>query len=72
MTEFEEKVLCDLAELKAHMRWLVGITGNGGCIAQLSERVERHERMMQRAGGIGAALAVLLTLIHLGIDYLRR
>ena len=72
MTDFEEKVLCDLAELKSHMRWLVGITGNGGCIQHLTERVERHERILQRAGGIGAALAVLLTLIHIGVDYLRR
>ncbi len=70
MTDFERTVLADLAELKAHMRYLVG-SGNDGRVHELAERVARHERFIQRAGGIGAGLAGLLTLIHLGIDYLR-
>ena len=70
MTDFESQVLSDLAELKAHMRWLIG-NGKKGCIQQLAERVDRHERFVQRAGGLGATLAVLLTLLHLAIDYLR-
>jgi hypothetical protein len=70
MTDFERQVLADLSELKAHMRWLVG-NGKAGCIQDLTQRVERHERFVQRMGGIGAAIAGLLTLVHLGIDYLR-
>ncbi|MBZ5648322.1 MAG: hypothetical protein LAN37_13995 [Acidobacteriia bacterium] len=70
MNEFEQKVLADLSELKAHMRWLVG-NGTPGLIQQLERRVEEHEKFVQRAGGIGAAVGVILTLIHLTIDYLR-
>ena len=70
MTDFEKSVLSDLSELKAHMRWLVG-NGKPGCIHELTERVERHERFVQRAGGVAAVLAGLLTLVHVGIDYLR-
>ena len=70
MTDFEQRVLSDLTELKAHMRWLIG-NGQKGCVQELRERVERHEAFVQRAGGIGAALAGLLTLVHLGIDYLK-
>ena len=70
MTDFERQVLSDLSELKANMRWLVG-NGKPGCIQQLSDRVDRHERFVQRVGGITALLATLLTLLHVGIDYLR-
>lgn len=70
MTDFEKSVLADLAELKADMHWLVG-NGNPGCIHELAERVERHERYIQRAGGVAAGLAGLITLVHAGIDYLR-
>ncbi len=70
MTDFEERVLSDLGELKAHMRWLVG-NGHKGCVQELQERVERHEAFVQRAGGVGAVVAGLLTLVHLGIDYLK-
>ena len=64
------RVVLSLDELKAHMRYLVG-TGNDGRVHELAERVNRHERYIQRASGIGAALAGLLTLIHVGIDYVR-
>lgn len=70
MNDFEEKVLTDLAELKAHMRYLVG-TGNEGKMQELDVRIQRNEAQLQRMGGIGAAFGVLLTLIHLAFDYLR-
>lgn len=70
INEFEQKVLADLAELKAHMRWLVG-NGSPGRLQELERRVEDHEKFVQRAGGIGAAVGVLLTLVHLAIDYMR-
>lgn len=70
MTDFEKTVLADLSELKAHMRYLVG-SGNDGRVHELEERVAGNERFVQRTGGIAAALAGLLTLLHVGIDYLR-
>ena len=70
MNDFEEKVLTDLAELKAHMRYLVG-TGNEGKMQELDVRIQRNEAQLQRLGGVGAAFGVLLTLIHLAFDYLR-
>ncbi len=70
MNEFEATVLADLAELKTHMRWLIG-NGNPGRLQELEARVEHHEAMLQRSVGIGAAAGVLLTLVHIGIDYLR-
>jgi len=70
INEFEQKVLADLSELKAHMRWLVG-NGKAGMIQELERRVEEHEKFVQRAGGIGAAVGVALTIIHLAIDYMR-
>ena len=70
MTEFEQTVLSDLAELKAQMRALVG-NGQPGRMARLEERVDEHERFVQRAGGIGAALGGLVTLVHFVFDYLK-
>jgi hypothetical protein len=70
MTDFEKQVLADLAELKANMRWLVG-NGRAGVIQELTERVEQHERFVQRAGGVGAVIAGLLTLLHVAVDYLK-
>lgn len=70
MTEFEQKVLSDLSELKAHMRWVVG-NGNEGKIQEIEERVDRHEAYLQRFAGIAATLASILTLFHVAIDYLR-
>ena len=70
MTEFERKVLSDLAELRTHMQTLVG-DGNSGRIKDMEQMVERHEAFVQRAGGIGAAIAAVVTMIHIGIDYLR-
>lgn len=70
MTNFEEKVLRDLGELKAHMRWIVG-NGNEGKMQELETRLAKHEAALQRTAGIGAAAAVLLTIIHLALDSFR-
>ncbi len=67
-TEFERQVLCDLADLKADMRWLVG---NHGKFQELEERVEKHEAYLQRFTGVATALASLITLFNLGISFLR-
>ena len=52
------------------MRWVVG-NGNEGKIQEIEERVDRHEAYLQRFTGIAAALASVLTLFHIAIDYLR-
>ena len=52
------------------MHSLVG-DGNAGRMKQLEEKVERHEAFLQRAGGLGAAIAAVVTMIHLAIDYVR-
>ena len=70
LTEFEAKVLSDLAELKANMRWVIG-NGNQGKMQEIEERVERHEAYLQRFTGIATAVGALLTLFHVAIDYLR-
>src|SRR5580698_3397018 len=63
MNDFEQKVLSDLAELKAHMRWVVG-NGNEGKMQEIEARVDRHEAYLQRFTGIAAAVGTLLTLFH--------
>ncbi|MCU1222477.1 MAG: hypothetical protein JWQ42_570 [Edaphobacter sp.] len=71
MTEFEGQVLADLSVLKSQMKQLMGI-GQPGRLTQLEERVERHERAVQRIKGLAGAMGGLLTMVHLAIDYLRR
>jgi hypothetical protein len=71
MTEFEGQVLADLRVLKSQMEQLMGI-GQPGRIAQIEERVERHERSVQRIKGVFAAFGGLLTMVHLAMAYLRR
>jgi copper homeostasis protein CutC len=71
MTEFEGQVLADLSVLKNQMSQLMGI-GQPGRLTQLEERVERHERSMQRMKGLVSAAGGLLTAFHLAIDYFRR
>jgi UDP-N-acetylmuramoylalanine-D-glutamate ligase len=71
MRDFEKQVLEDLAELKTNMRWIAGGENQQGKLQELSQKVERHEAMLQRARGLGAALACLLTIVHLGFEYLR-
>ena len=70
MTNFEEKVLRDLGELKAHMRWIVG-NGNEGKIQELEMRIQKHETALQRTAGLGVAAGILVTLMHLALDSLK-
>lgn len=70
MNEFERTVLADLATLKAEMKILLG-NGQPGRLRQIESRVEQHEALVQRATGIGALMGVLLTVVHLGIDWLK-
>jgi hypothetical protein len=70
MTQFEERVLRDLSELKAHMRWIVG-NGNEGKMQELEERLQKNEASTHRLAGIGAAFGVVLTLMHLVMDGVR-
>lgn len=67
MTNFEERVLRDLGELKTHMRWIVG-NGNEGKIQELETRIQKHEATMQRAAGLGLAGGILLTIVHLALE----
>ncbi|MCU1284997.1 MAG: hypothetical protein JWO13_1347 [Acidobacteriales bacterium] len=70
MTDFERRVLADLATLKSEMKALIG-NGQPGRLRRMEERVERHEAVVQRAIGIAGLAGVMLTLVHLGIDYLK-
>ena len=71
MTEFEGQVLADLSVLKAQMRQVMGI-GEPGRLTQLEERVNRHERSVQRLKGVAGAAGGVLTLMHLALDYFRK
>ena len=70
MTDFEKAVLSDLSILKTEMKLLLG-NGQPGRLRQLEDRVEKHERAMQRMNGVGAVFGVLITLVHLAIDFLK-
>jgi hypothetical protein len=70
MTEFEGRVLADLKVLKSQMDQLMGI-GQPGRLTQIEARVELHERTMQRMKALVGAAGVLLTVVHLAIDYFR-
>jgi hypothetical protein len=70
MTAFEEQVLNDLATLTSEMKALLG-NGQPGRLRQLEQRVDKHESLVQRLTGIWALAAVVLTMLHLGLDYLR-
>jgi hypothetical protein len=67
----EGVVVADLSVLKSQMQQLFGI-GQPGRLTQLEERVERHERSVQRMKGLVGATGGLLTVFHLAIDYFRR
>jgi hypothetical protein len=71
MNDFETRVLEDLAELKTDMKWIRGGDGHEGRLQQMAKQVEKHEVFLQRARGWGAAFACLLTILHLGIDFLK-
>ncbi len=70
MDSFEERVLSDLSELKAHMRWVVG-NGNQGKIQEMEERLNRHETHLQRMVGVGSAIAAGITVMNLIVNFLK-
>ena len=67
---FEERVLSDLAELKVHVRCLVG-TGNEGKIQEIEARLGRHETYLQRMMGVGSVIAAAITVMNLVVSFLR-
>lgn len=71
MTEFEGQVLADLSVLKSQMQQVMGI-GQPGRLTQLEERVERHERSVQRMKGLFTAVGGLVTMVQVVVDYFRR
>ncbi len=71
MTDFEGQVLADLSALKSQMNALLGV-GQPGRLHLLEERVERHEKTVQRMKGMGGMLSILLAMFHVAIDFLRR
>ena len=67
MNEFEAQVLSDLCVLKTQMTGLMG-DGNGGRIAQLELRMDRHEQNWQRAKGFLAAVSVVFAVIEVAVQ----
>ena len=67
----EGVVVADLSVLKSQMKQLMGI-GQPGRLAQLEDRVEQHERSVQRIKGLIGAGGALLAMFHLAIDYFGR
>ena len=67
MNEFEAQVLSDLSVLKTQMTVLTG-DGNGGRIADLERRMDRHEQNWQRAKGFLAAASVVLAVIEVAME----
>ncbi|HEY3707527.1 MAG TPA: hypothetical protein VGL22_20870 [Terracidiphilus sp.] len=67
MNEFEAQVLSDLSVLKNQMNGLMG-DGNGGRLAELERRMERHEQNWQRAKGFVAAFSVLIAVLQVAVE----
>ncbi|MGA2219462.1 MAG: hypothetical protein ABSG51_15340 [Terracidiphilus sp.] len=67
MNEFEAQVLSDLSVLKTQMVNLTG-DGNGGRIADLEKRMERHEQNWQRAKGFMAAVSVVFAVVEVAVN----
>lgn len=67
MNEFEARVLSDLSVLKTQMNALMG-DGNGGRIAELERRMERHEQNWQRAKGFMAAASVVFAVVEVALE----
>jgi hypothetical protein len=67
MNEFEAQVLSDLSVLKTQMTNLTG-DGNGGRIADLERRMERHEQNWQRARGFLAAVSVVFAAFEVALE----
>jgi len=71
MNEFEAQVLSDLNVLKTQITSLMG-DGNGGRIAELERRIERHEQNWQRAKGFLAAFSIVIAVLEVGLEAWRR
>ena len=71
MNEFEAQVLSDLSVLKTQMTGLMG-DGNGGRVADLERRMERHEQNWQRTKGFLAAVSVLFAVIEVAVTAMFR
>jgi hypothetical protein len=67
MNEFEAQVISDLSVLKSQMGGLMG-DGNGGRLADLEHRMERHEQNWQRAKGFLAAVSVLFAVAEVAMQ----
>lgn len=68
MADFESQVLSELRVLKAQMEQLLGI-GQPGRLQAMEERVEGHERDLQRWKGVVAAWGGMLAIAHLAIAW---
>ena len=71
MNEFEAQVLSDLSVLKTQMTGLMG-DGNGGRVADLERRMERHEQNWQKAKGFLAAVSVIFAVIEVAVTAMFR
>ena len=71
MNEFEAQVLSDLSVLKTQMTNLTG-DGNGGRLADLERRMERHEQNWQRAKGFLAAVSVVFAIVEVAVTAIFR
>jgi len=67
MNEFEAQVLSDLCVLKTQMTGLMG-DGNGGRVAELERRMDRHEQNWQRAKGFAAAMSVVIAVVEVAVE----
>jgi hypothetical protein len=67
MNEFEAQVLSDLSVLKTQMTGLMG-DGNGGRLAELERRMDRHEQNWQRAKGFAAAMSVVVAVVEVAVE----
>lgn len=71
MDEFEAQVLADLGALKSQMHALLGV-GQPGRLQALEDRVDGHERTVQRMKGIGSLMGAGLTLLHVLADVVHK
>lgn len=69
MTDFEQKVLEELSALKVQMHQVMGV-GQPGRLHMLEQRVECHERSVQRMKGLAGAYGGALTLVQMAIALL--
>ena len=67
-TDFEERVLADLVELKALVKTLVG-NGQPGRVRLIEERLERHDAVLQRGKALMIALLPALGIMHLILHF---